>query len=172
MVKENFQDPRLHQVGGGYASFGPLNKTLGTRFKMRLRQYLGDQARAEGHDVNWYRNHPDPRYRSRVVNNFFKDPKLQENIFGTARFEGESLPDWHARMPEALGPALHMEDEDRHRLYKQFQDTGVAYSHPQGQGFSQAPLPALGNGLGYRVLDFNNPPQPHAGVIPLHLRLG
>ena len=169
-------DDRLDQVGGGHATFGPLNKTLRARFGMRLRQYLGDQARAEGHDVNWYRNHPDPRYRSRVVNNFFKDPKLQELMFGTALNQGETLPNWHARMPENLGPALSLDREGKNRLYKQFNKESLgAYEHPEEdevRAMGVAPLPALGNGLGYRVLDFNNAPQPHAGVIPLHLRLG
>ena len=156
-------DPRLNQVGGGYASFGPLNKTLGTRFKMRLRQYMGDQARAEGHDIDWYRNHPDPRVRRRVEHKFYKDPKLQENIFGTARFEGESLPDWHARMPEALGPALNMGDEARQQLYKQFQKNRGAYmAVPNQDTSSDFVAPEWGP---WQLF-------PTAGLIPLHLRLG
>ena len=163
----------MQDLGGGNANFGPLDKTLRTRFKMRLRQYLGDQALAEGRDVNFYRNHPDHRVRKRVEYNFYHDPKLQELMFGTALNQGETLPNWHARMPENLGPALSLDREGKNRLYRQFnKESEGAYMHPLGLGFSQAPLPALGNGLGYRVLDFNNALQPHAGVIPLHLRLG
>ena len=159
-------DDRLSQLGGGYPTFGPLNKTLRARFGMRLRQYLGDQALAEGHDINWYRNHPDPRVRNRLVNNFFKDPKLQEKIFGTARLERGSLPDWHARIPEALGPALKMTPEDRQQVYKQFQQQRGAYS-----GAYNRPNP-LGQNYPEAVFWHRRRLFPTAGVIPLHLRLG
>jgi len=159
-------DPRLNQLGGGYPSFGPLNVKLHARFGRRARQYMGDQALAEGRDIDFYRNHPDPMVKAKIQRKFYTDPKLQQLMFGVARNEGEPLADWHARIPEALGPALNMTPEDRQQVYKQFQQQRGAYS-----GAYNRPNP-LGQNYPEAVYWHRRQLFPTAGVIPLHLRLG